>query len=244
MSIFEFSKQAVILDSKGEKSGYVHQAALCCNRDRMLWRGLVWSSRFVHGRCLKLWACFSPGHLCNSFWFRVFVLQSETCFSLSCIKSMSWNWIHLFVQPPNRNSVQPNWKQIILPSITDWATRVCVCVCVWVLVVCEHAFVVVCRLCSSEQHICACETLYPQVSLSLQTSHVAQQQHFFYSVWHHLPSRWTNNYFILSSNEGTTLACSTASPWTLDFTQETVAISFFVASYNNQQAPNVPKKHL
>lgn len=170
----------------------------------MLWRGLVWSLNFVRGWCLKLWARFSPGHLCNSFWFSVFVLQSQTCFSLSFIKSMSWNWIHVFVHPPNRNSVQPNWKQIILPSITGVGYT---CMCVWVHVVCVSVPLL---LCAVYVYLRLWNSIAQGVTLSANVSYGPTAAFFFHCVWHHLPFRRINDYFILSSSQGTTVACKRA----------------------------------
>lgn len=154
------------------------------------------SGSCVRSWCLELWARFSPGHLCNSFWFSVFVLQSETCFSLSFIKSMSWNWIHLFVQPLNRNTVWPNWKQIILPFINGLAYT---CMCVWVRV---------CVWCMGA-HLCCVQCMLQCVTYLRLWNAIAQgvtfSTHskdltaaFIHCEWHHLPFRHINDYFILS----------------------------------------------
>lgn len=161
-------KTIVTLDTKGMKSGYICQAVLQCFWNRMLRWGLVWSWPFVERQCLELGAGCSPGYPCNRAWWPIFVRQSETCFSLSFIKSMSWNRILLFVRLPNRNSVGSNWKQIIQTFISP----ACRCVS-W-----RGALVVL--LFASFINSRVLHNFYFCEPLSFTTARIC-------SSWHHLP---------------------------------------------------------
>lgn len=145
------------------------------------------------------------------------------CFSLSFIKSMSWNRIQLFVHPPSRNSVQPNWKQIALPSITGAGCGVqCMLQCA------------IYRL--------MWNSIAQSVTLPANIQHGLTAA-FIHCGWHHLPLRRINDYLSLSPCQATNLS-SDSNTFIRDFPQETSAWIVSVASWIHQQASSAQQTTL
>lgn len=163
-----FSKQIVILDSKGIKSGYICQFALLCLRNKMLQRGLVWIWSFLKSWCLELRTLVQVTSA-TAFDSSLFSNQKRVSVWVSLKACPEIGSISLYTRRTGTVCNLTGSRSSYLSSM-DLALYACVWVC---------ACVGVCGVWVQNYVLCLWNTRAQSATLSLQTSYMTSPQHIF-----------------------------------------------------------------